>query len=114
MRWSHPPDTPGAAAGDFEYELDVFVDLMEPDEEDDDPSDDSPDPDLMLPEAARRRLSNLGYCNGPEMQDDLKLFQRDLGFSPEEVTGSLDPQTVQQLREHHDNLRRPPALPIQR
>jgi hypothetical protein len=107
IRWKHAGSSNTPA--EFEYELDVFIDLTEKDE-DDDEGESADDPGVMTPEAARRRLNNLGYSIRSTLCDALKLFQQDIGLPPEEQTGELDSQTTESLRQHHDVLRNPPPL----
>jgi hypothetical protein len=71
VQWSHPgtgedatASDVGHEADDFEYELDVYIDLAESDQE----------------EAMKRRLHNLGYSLGETLADNVKAFQRDYGF----------------------------------
>lgn len=60
----------------------------------------------MTPEAARQRLNNLGYLKTVNLEDAIRVFQRDCG---KQVTGKLaDASDELQLR--HDQLN-PPSAP---
>ena len=53
---------------------------------------------------AKKRLENLAYSNGPALEDDVKLFQKDYQsrFPAITVNGQLDPPTIEALRQAHD------------
>ena len=120
MQWSRPPEPPdeddgsdAAAAkpapdpepGEFEFELDVYLDLTGQG------IDATEDTSAMTQEEATRRLSNLGYSQGSTMADNLRKFQQDLNPQNTNPSATLDADTIKALREHHDVLRAPPALP---
>ena len=90
-----PSETPDG----FEYELQVFVTL--------DGGGQATGPGgQMTPEAARQRLNNLGYLKTVNLEDAIRVFQRDCG---KQVTGKLaDASDELQLR--HDQLN-PPSAP---
>jgi hypothetical protein len=60
----------------------------------------------MTPEAARRRLNNLGYLKTVNLEDAIRVFQRDCG---KQVTGQLA-DANDELRLRHDELN-PPSAP---
>ena len=119
MQWSRPPDPPDADSdgstaakpapdpepGEFEFELDVYLDLTGQG------IDATEDTSTMTDDEATRRLNNLGYFEGPAMADNLRKFQQDLNPQNANPSATLDPDTIKALREHHDVLRAPPALP---
>jgi hypothetical protein len=90
-----PSETPEG----FEYELQVFVSL-------DDGVAASGAGGQMTPEAARRRLNNLGYLKTVNLEDAIRVFQRDCG---KQVTGQLA-DANDELRLRHDELN-PPSAP---
>ena len=59
----------------------------------------------MSREAARRRLSNLGYASRLTLEENIKDFQRDLG--DRQPSGRLA-DIADRLRQHHDVLIAPP------
>jgi peptidoglycan hydrolase-like protein with peptidoglycan-binding domain len=104
VAWSRPPPKPTAdpSAGSatrstppfpyaFEYELEVYVGIPESD----------------VDEAARQRLSNLGYAGSDQLRDNVKAFQVDLGVHP---SGEVDDIRTQ-LQTQHDKLCQPPLTP---
>jgi hypothetical protein len=60
----------------------------------------------MTAEAARRRLNNLGYLKTVNLEDAIRVFQRDCG---KEATGQLA-DANDELKLRHDQLN-PPAAP---
>ena len=83
VKWT--TDTSMPASDDlFIYSLDAFVNLAGKSDED----------------AARMRLSNLGYRFGDTLSDDIKAFQRDRGLAE---TGSVA-DVKDKLAEVHDNF----------
>ncbi len=111
VKWSRPPNVTAGAPVDpsledakFEFELSVFVDLADDDEEDE--TDAGRDTNAgMSRESAERRLSNLGY-GAKVLEDNIKAFQRDSG---EVETGDLK-DIADRLRQQHDELVAPPKL----
>ena len=101
VKWSRPKATEGASApmpkvedkDDFEYEMDVAIDI--------------PDSD---PEAASRtRLKNLGYEVNPPIPvpglgDPIRAFQRDYKpqFGDIVVDGALNPPTIDAVKTAND------------
>jgi outer membrane protein OmpA-like peptidoglycan-associated protein/peptidoglycan hydrolase-like protein with peptidoglycan-binding domain len=90
VKWSRPAKGLKPASGP--YELDVFIELDEDDKN----------------EAAKRRLSNLGYdvVSDPTLARAITQFQNDLGAKP---TGKLD-DVETELRSRHDRAD-PPTRP---
>ena len=94
VKWSRPqpedgPDSPLPALTDeFEFELDVAVDIPE-----DKPEDTS-----------LTRLTNMGYVRGPSRVDDIREFQRDYKprFPDIEIDGTLNAVTQKAIKEAHD------------
>lgn len=98
VRWSRPKPTDNAASSDpdpgdqFEFELDVFVDI---------PADENED------KIALQRLHNLGYTAGPTPEDDIADFQHDYRskLPPDTLKnsrGKLDGPTKDVLRDAYN------------
>jgi hypothetical protein len=89
LRWAYPnaPDEPEDDPVEFQFEREMFLDYAQPDDQD-------------VDEAARRRLSNLGYQE-PALTANVRQFQRDFGL-PEQAW--FDQATFDRLREVHDEL----------
>lgn len=75
---------PGAPLEEFEYELDVFIDLERDSRE----------------ISARRRLNNLGHGSRFTFEEQIRSFQRDCLLDP---TGNLD-DVEEELERRHDRL----------
>ena len=60
-------------------------------------------------EAARRRLGNLGFCQGPTLDDDVAAFQS--CFEYEHVNGNIG-DILEDLKPYHDEARAPRRGPI--
>jgi hypothetical protein len=114
VKWSRPaeatggtPIDPSLDSAQFEFELSVFVDLADEEEDHTDSQGAETETDTgMSNESARRRLSNLGY-RAESLTDNIKAFQRDCGNS--NPTGDLK-DVAERLREQHDDLVAPPKL----
>jgi hypothetical protein len=90
---------PSETSDDFEYELQVFVSLN-------DGVQATGTGGQMTPEAARRRLNNLGYLKTVNLEDAIRVFQRDCG---KQTTGKLA-DANDELKLRHDQLN-PPSAP---
>ncbi len=112
VRWSHPgqpagvemiedgdspDDAPAMCVPDseFDYARDIHIDL---DTAGGSGADDGQD-------AVRKRLSNMGYCAGQTLAEQVSAFQRD---ARQAVTGVLE-DALAAVRDHHDERCRPPG-----
>jgi hypothetical protein len=94
VKWSRPKPGDGAdsplpaVTDDFEFELDVAIDIPEGNPE----------------EASLTRLTNMGYVRGPARVDDIREFQRDYKprFNDIQINGTLDAATQKAIEEVHD------------
>ena len=110
VHWSRPENFKGSVAPggspkpeDFEFSLDVFIDVDAPESQDAAPQDGSPTPDPKQI-AAQRRLSNLGFDMGDSPEDNIRFFQREFGALE---TGKLE-DVEDVLTKRHD-LSDPPT-----
>jgi hypothetical protein len=117
VRWSRPKATESATAAlpnaadldDFEFQMDVTVDIAETD----------------ATEATRSRLKNLGYDTKPKIPvpglgDPIQAFQRDYKpqFADIAVDGTLNQPTIDDAKAAHDAndpvLRAGSDIPVKR
>ena len=87
VRWA-PLTSEGTEAGSFEYELNMFVELL--------------DLDYEETEGVRRRLHNLGHPVGRDLFSNLLSFQADHRL---ELTGVIDKPTKSKLRAIYDKVK---------
>ncbi len=77
---------------EFVFSRDIHVDVDDVD-------------DAASEDAAEKRLSNMGYCTGAGVAENVSAFQRDARQS---ITGALA-QVVDTLTDYHDRQCRPPG-----
>lgn len=111
VRWSRPEKFKGSVAPganpkpeDFEFSLDVFIDIDAGDETQDVSPESEDDPSTARAVAAQRRLSNLGFVMGDSLEDNIRFFQRE--FAALETGKLEDVEDV--LIKRHD-LSDPPS-----